>query len=167
MTRIKTFAGTALAALCVIGVSACGTSNEVSSDDSRLGEMSALHGRSVVDLFASWSSADGRPQMAGSKRVNPKGVQVTCTGSGDSLSVSAKFADGSEFIAVRDAPEATFRIPGLPEISAVPEGNVLWEGNGIGYDQLTLEAQVNAEMLADLQAAPHIYAKFVIACPLP
>lgn len=176
MTRMKTFTGTALAALCLIGVSACGSSDEApagaateptsSAADSRLGTMSALHGRSDVDMFASWVPADGgRPQTAGSKRVSPKGVRVTCTGSGDSLAVSAKFAD-SEFTARRDTPAATFRLPGLPEITEVPEGNMLWEGNGIGYDQLTVEGQVDLQKLDELQAAPSIYGKFVIACPL-
>lgn len=176
MTRMKTFAGSALAALCVIGVSACGSSDDLSADgateqsssaDSRLGTMSALDGRTVVDLSASWSKGVGyKPEQVGSEKVNPKGVQVNCTGSGDSLAVSAKFTDGSEFTARRADTAATFRLPGLPEISAVPEGNMLWEGNGIGYDQLTVEAQVNADKIAEIQAAPHINAKFVIACPL-
>lgn len=174
MTRMKTFAGTALAALCLIGVSACGSSDEAPADaaatptssaESRLGTMSALPGRSDVALSASWAPAAGGLKTVGSEKVNPKGVRVTCTGSGDSLAVSATFAD-SEFTARRDTAEATYRLPGLPEITAAPEGGLLWEGNGIGYDQVTVDGRANAGKIEELQASPFVFAKFVIACPL-
>lgn len=171
MTRTNTLTGTALVALCLIGASACGSSDEspagaAAGDASRLGTMSALHGRSVVDLFAAWAPDSGGLKTAGSEKVNPKGVRVTCTGSGESLAVSAKFGD-SEFTTRRGDPAATFRFPGFPEITAVPEGDLLWESNGIGYDQLTVEAQVHLERIEELQAPPTVNAKFMIACPLP
>ena len=142
MTRMKTYAGSALAALCLIGVTACGSSDDGGSEAAagtesstaasatRSGSVSQVDGRVMLEV--NWNKEQ---KKIGFDNVSPALASVTCEGTGPSLKADVVFPndiqvqiDGAAESVVLTAPEIQ------PVTNPIRMESVTWGMNGVEID---------------------------------
>ena len=140
MNRMKTYAGASLAALCLLGATACSSSDDkagaettttAAASDSRQGQIQPLSGASELTFKTTWAISGGGLGLAGADKVDPRTVaDVKCSGSGNNLSVNVVFPDGSTFAGSSGSNDATVTFPGVPAVRIPSNSNLTWRMAG-------------------------------------
>lgn len=139
---MKTYAGSALAALCLIGVSACGSSDDdgseapagieasTSASATRSGVIGQVDGR--VKLEMDWNKARDK---IGFDNVSPALGSVTCEGTGPSLKADVAFPEGIQVQIDAATETVVVMTPEIqPVTNPIPAEAVIWGMNGVEFD---------------------------------
>lgn len=171
MTRMRTYAGSALAALCLIGVSACSSSDDGGSEaeagtgssstaasSTRSGSVSQVDGR--VKLELDWNK--GR-EKTGFDNVSPALGSVTCEGTGPTLKADVAFPEGIQ-VQIDAATETV--VVTTPEIQPVTNPiraeSVTWGMNGVEFDGT---GDVELKFAGDDSSSPgNATFRFLVTC---
>lgn|GEM_PF-1071544 len=169
MTRMKTYAGSALAALCLIGVTACGSSDDDGSEaasgtgsqaatPTRSGAIGQVDGR--VKMEMDWNRAR---EKVGFDNLSPALGSVTCEGTGPSLKANVAFPEGIQ-VQIDAATETV--VVTTPEIQPVtnpiPAEAVTWGMNGVEFDGA---GDVQLQLVGEDSARPgNATFRFLVTC---
>lgn len=165
---MKTYAGSALAALCLIGVSACGSSHDDSSEAAgtgaptaaatRTGAVSQVDGR--VKLEMDWNR--GREKV-GFDDVSPALASVVCEGTGPSLKATVSFPHDVQVKIDAGTETVVVTTPEIqPVTNPIRAESVTWGMNGVEFDGT---GDVQLKLTGDDSARPaNATARFLVTC---
>lgn len=169
MTRVKTYAGSALAALCLVGVAACGSSDddsgaEASGPDAsttapaRPGAVSQVDGR--VKLEMDWNKGQ---KKVGFDNLSPALASVTCEGTGPSLKATVAFPDDIQVQIDAATETAVVTAPEIqPVTNPIRAESVTWGMNGVEFDGT---GDVQLQLAGDDSSRPaNAIVRFLVTC---